>query len=342
MTNRLSPSEVAALGSGFVVDSFEQLWIAIGRLPFFSSDRKYAWRGVSDFSHRTRSTLYRYVADDAGDVVNEAKLRAAEVEILNAAREWGLGGTGSTAVTDLQLLANLQHHGVPTRLLDVTANPLTALWFACSADDDVHADGMLIAFDVKDYPVVLTDGGDTMNLAGRRDDPLGFDLTNAVARSADQRLPFVVKPSYLDPRMSAQEGFFISSACPDPGALEEYREVPRTAVDGLFLGTSWHIPQDAAHSLLFEPKPIAELQNHKQALWCFVIPAGMKQDILHVLASSFDRTAAKLFPDYAGFRHLGVPEIGARRVKKRNESEGAAGDAAACGAVNQVITTTDA
>ena len=57
----------------------------------------------------------------------------------------------------LELLALLQHHGVPTRLLDVTENALVALYFACCSSPDV--DGEVIVFkhmneDVTNYPIV--------------------------------------------------------------------------------------------------------------------------------------------------------------------------------------------
>jgi hypothetical protein len=55
----------------------------------------------------------------------------------------------STSINDLQLLAALQHAGVPTRLLDVTANPLTALWFASASHP--NADGLLLAFNLSQY-----------------------------------------------------------------------------------------------------------------------------------------------------------------------------------------------
>ena len=47
----------------------------------------------------------------------------------------------------LDLLVKLQHYGIPTRLLDITANPLVALYFACeekSNPDNNDKDGEII------------------------------------------------------------------------------------------------------------------------------------------------------------------------------------------------------
>ena len=48
--------------------------------------------------------------------------------------------------THLERLAEMQHYGLPTRLLDVTQNPLVALYFACI--DSSKLQGELIIFDV--------------------------------------------------------------------------------------------------------------------------------------------------------------------------------------------------
>ena len=68
---------------------------------------------------------------DNEPVPEEPVLRERELDLLKEARGWGLGREFGGVASDLHLLALMQHHGVPTRLLDVTSNPMTAIWFAC-------------------------------------------------------------------------------------------------------------------------------------------------------------------------------------------------------------------
>ncbi|PSU67168.1 hypothetical protein C9J20_16890 [Photobacterium phosphoreum] len=50
-------------------------------------------------------------------------------------------------VYTLDSLVRMQHYSLPTRLLDITSNPLIALYFACKSDDD--EDGEVIVFSMK-------------------------------------------------------------------------------------------------------------------------------------------------------------------------------------------------
>ena len=47
----------------------------------------------------------------------------------------------------LEKIVTMQHYGLPTRLLDITRNPLVALYFACCGQFDTHGEIILITAD---------------------------------------------------------------------------------------------------------------------------------------------------------------------------------------------------
>jgi len=88
---------------------------------------------------------------------------------------------------DLEWLMVCQHYGVPTRLLDWTADILIALFFACSSEKELNADGAIFICNQNDYPMFAA-----YNQSAMETQELAFLSTNIV-----------------NPRLRMQSGCFM-------------------------------------------------------------------------------------------------------------------------------------
>lgn len=71
-------------------------------------------------------------------------------------------------------LVKMQHYELPTRLLDITANPLVALFFACQGDD--HTDGAVLVYSILYNQVKYYDSDAVCILANLVKRPMNFEF----------------------------------------------------------------------------------------------------------------------------------------------------------------------
>jgi DNA-binding transcriptional ArsR family regulator len=201
------------------------------------------FRGHAKSSYELAPSIYR----NRGWIDNEATM-LKEV-VLRCPGEFA--GSMST----FQTLARLQHYGLPTRLLDVTTNPLVALYFACQIEDGGEdAEVIVMSFDVKEVKYFDSDTVNVVaNLSRRPSDFFVPDIENLDAFNADGSIKLLhhdvcqdrphfepkirradlqrvvcVRPRLENPRIIRQEGAFLLFGC--NGVKSQAASIPKSSV----------------------------------------------------------------------------------------------------------------
>ena len=127
-----------------------ELLRAVWELHAMYGGATWLWRGQPNCDHDITPAAHTRVGAGITDDSVKACMRA----LIDAARAAKLDVHEGTVLPDLALLAMLQHHGAGTPLLDVSLDPLVALYMAVvsSNPSDDAKDGALFA--IQKPPVV--------------------------------------------------------------------------------------------------------------------------------------------------------------------------------------------
>lgn len=124
------------------------------------------YRGHSDWKYPFKPSIYR--EENRNILNNEDKMFR---DIISSKPHFF-----NDCATTLEKLVKMQHHGLPTRLLDLTENPLIALFFACSSNRNKDKQGEVTVFNVAENKLKYYDSDTVSVLANLVKSPIEFDI----------------------------------------------------------------------------------------------------------------------------------------------------------------------
>ena len=248
-----------------------ELLQAIGRISTYSTEARYVWRGQPDLDWTLNPGLVRRLDEQRrwNGPVTESQLRGHEMQLLERARASGYGRT----IGEVELLAILQHHGAATRLLDVSSDPMVALWFAVENHTLQEKDGALFAINVSKAETVR--GTEEMSWP----DILGQMDSKAVG---------FYSPPGADERIKVQRGCFVFSNLVS-------REHPELSLPVDI--NDWN----EARRESFFAQPRGSGRPVPPSILVLKIPTDIKWRLLRLLENSYGYTSETMFPDLGGF-----------------------------------------
>lgn len=160
------------------------------------------WRGQYGFADLVPAMHSRMLATVEPEPCEES-VRLATNQLLRYARSCQLDRIEGVVLPDLALLAYLQHHGAATPLIDVSVDPLVAIWMAVNP-------GSLATEGVPDHGYVFAIAAPRLEVASMDARPY-WDPHCGSTSVADQLESAMLwyKAPDISPRLRVQRGSFL-------------------------------------------------------------------------------------------------------------------------------------
>lgn len=184
-----------------------------------TTSNTFLFRGMEDREYKLLPNVYREVEKqvDESTIINSKYLSFSnEMGIL---RNFIQDASAFVPQLDTQNKVRwaelAQHHGVPTRFLDWTENPLVALYFACESNK--NSDAVVWVLHKRNY-LHYVNQYDENRFKGKNQYATNEDaIRDLLTVSSDDverysqlwKLPLIYTPYYFDHRMSAQASWFM-------------------------------------------------------------------------------------------------------------------------------------
>jgi hypothetical protein len=250
----------------------------VARVTTWSTECRFVWRGHPDPDWKLHSALFQRIQQSDGAPPDEERLREVESALLRRAVRRDLGGDLDTP--ELQRFAVLQHHGTATRLLDVTTDPMIALWFACADEVQSHKQGVLFAIEASA----------ALHLDWEED----RSVAQIVDALGDEQLA-VFWPRPVDARIQVQRGAFVFGPVPAEPETRAATSIPLRVGD----------PQAARHRVIVGRQQVFGPRGRGRPLIPSVlairIPSHTKRRLLRILETAYGYSAETIYPDIDGF-----------------------------------------